>query len=189
MADNHRDPHSTMNPLVDFAARFPAQLFKQTATEFRFCEFDMIFSTEYWQSIASLAKRSGDSTILVAMVEPGAQFDASLDGLKAFEFLRQSADEYLEWVFTEQPDGSGDCIAHSAETLLFQPPSRSWAVWANRTQEIAVLGTIDRRIEIDEIIPGPWYRADEALDRIIALRFSRQIVPKEFSYQLLENYG
>jgi hypothetical protein len=190
MSIGSADRHEHDESLFTLNARLPEQVFRQPAIQYRFGEFDIVFSEHFWYGLARLAEGSGDTIVHAAVIDPPDAYYNGLGVSTKKEISTNSLDSYLEWLHRTNQDSRVDSIAYTAEVIVFQPPSATWAIWAQRNLEVTVLAVfdeiVDRSTDAETI---RWFSLSEALHHLIALRYSDQAVPTSLSATLLKNYG
>lgn len=190
MQTEREERHEADESVFRLNARLPEQVFNGTAVRYRFAEFDMVFSDEYWFSMRRLAEASGDAVVKASVVEPREASYLHLGIPTTREISIDSPTEYLEWLHNAPRESSADALVYTAEVIVFQPPSGAWGIWVQRDMEVAVLAIFDESTAIGgDPEPLAWFSASEALHHLIALKYANQDVPASLADAFVENYG
>lgn len=130
--------------------RLPASPFTKRFRRYSFEEFDWLLSADCWPVLANLAKASGDTNILMAVLEPDpVRYFRTEFGIYNWAVLPIDAQKDAYWTFLNlAPDGSpADSVLANSETVLWMPPSQKWVIWGERSLGLCVLAS-----EIDTVL-------------------------------------
>jgi hypothetical protein len=164
----------------------PERVFNESLSCFRFEEFDWAMSAEFWPSVQRLCQRSGDASILIAVLEP----DPLNYYRKEFGYFNwaelpivASSDDYWTLIKHSPDESPADSLLANSEKVVWLPPSKKWAIWGERRFEVCVLGS-----------QGPtaldsWNNLEWALETGMPNAFAHRILPAGFEEQLRQNYG
>lgn len=165
-------------------ASLPSQVFKEGFVRFGFEEFDWAMSSKFWPTIQALCQTSGDTSLLLAVLEP----DPTNYYKKEFGYfnwvtfsMSASPEEYWD-ILNRCPDGSpADSLLINSEKVVWLPQSGKWAIWGERSVEVCILGC--RR-------PGyfGWHDVDWALEVAMPNAFRNRMIPPEYAERFRCNY-
>ena len=163
----------------------PSQVFQSGFNWFAFEEFDWALSNEFWPSIQKLAIASGDSSLLMAVLDPEPEGYF----MKEFGYYNWadvpvsiSQDDYWN-LLNVSPEGSpADSVLVNSEKLIWLPHSAAWAIRGERSSGVCVLAARERA-QIDS-----WHGVDWALKTCLPNNFPDCVVPPEFATSLRLHY-
>ncbi|NMO94916.1 hypothetical protein [Paenibacillus lemnae] len=179
---------SLINQIIIDGFRLPNQVFQPPLNKFVFEEFDWSMSAEFWETIQSLALQSADSYVLMAVIEPNP-IDYFYKEFGYYSWFKipttSSTDDY--WSILElEPEGSpADAVVFNSDVVVWVSPSKSWAIWGERSHGVCVLAT---RNELDQLQLSTWRTVDKAINELIPLQYTNKKVPEDFSDLLTINY-
>ncbi len=164
----------------------PNQIFGRDFSWFAFEEFDWAMSDEFWTALQEMACVSGDSSVLMAVLDPDPKsyFKNEFGYYNWAEIpVSSSKDDYWN-VLNAHPESSlADSILFNSEKVVWLPRSGKWAVWGERSYGVCVLGSYEH------VENGPWRDVEWALANCFANNFTSRIVPAEFATLLRRNFG
>lgn len=174
--------------IFNYTSRLPEQVFRHKFNHYRIEEFDWTLTPEFYPFIQKLALSSEDPYILMSVLEP--------DPIKYFDHhfgvlhwnripLDISNDEYWNIVSEEPEESPADTIHAHGDVIIWTSPSKEWAIWGERGDEVCILAT-ENEMELHQ---GSWLTAVEALKGSMRLSFKNQTIPAEYSYKFKRNYG
>lgn len=163
----------------------PGRVFRRDFRWFAFEEFDWAMSGEFWPVIQELAQASGDTSLLMAVLDPEPE------GYFKKEFgyynwanipISASRDNYWELLNAHPESSPADSFLVNSEKVVWLPHSAKWAIWGERSYGVCVLA-VRERMQI-----GSWHSVDWALE-ICMNSFKNRVVPAEFAASLRLNFG
>ena len=101
-----------------------------------------------------------------------------------------SPDEYKRLRLLD-PGNEVDAIQFNSETVAWIPDNDRWAIWGERSREIAVIG-FDDPAQAEFLLneDGYWIDAETAITEDFARApYRDQKAPADFARPLIENYG
>jgi hypothetical protein len=189
--DEYREAEQKVESVFDVKRRLPEQVFKRP---FRFqllCEFDFAMSglLEVLQKIGS--PLASDTVLLSILVpDPITFFYKEFQKIYAFYFKADiSEQEYdsMRWV---EPFPEDDPFPFHTSIETYIPNSLSWAMWGERSPEIAVIG-LDVPALAEALIAdkGWWMDAETASNEFASMPYRNQQMPEDIRRALIANYG
>lgn len=163
----------------------PCQVFQSAFTWFAFDDFDWAMSGESWPVIQDLCNTSGDTSLLMAVLDPDPEkYYKKEFGYYNWVNVPSSISRSDYWgLINEHPECSeADSVLVNSETVVWLPQSANWAIWGERSYGLCVLGCSEP-IQTDR-----WCSLEFALENIIPFNFRDSIIPGEFSESLRSNY-
>lgn len=167
-------------------ASLPTKVFRDEFSRFRFEEFDWAMSSEFWPAMQALCRSSGDTTLLLAVLDP----DPLNYYVKEFGYfnwaklpISASSEEYWELLNQHPEQSPADSLLVNSEKIIWLPPSGEWAIWGERSFEVCVLGCREPNQG------DSWHDVDWALETAIPNAFRNKVVPLDFAEKLRRNYG
>jgi hypothetical protein len=168
--------------------QLPAQVFRERFNCFFFEEFDWAMSEEFWATLQDLARKSGDQSLLVSVLEPDpVDYYKREFGCYNWAIISSTstADEYWTLLNHHPEESPADSILSNSERVVWAARSGAWAVWGERALEICVLAC--SKVNIAE--SASWHNMDWVLHDILPGCFRYGLVPTEFANQLRKNYS
>lgn len=153
----------------DLDARFPGQVFKKSADDALFCEFDVILAPETWPALCMMARWHGDDHVELPVIEPGWEdfYAPERLGYPAVSLpVEGSEDDYWAAIGFE-PDGDAlASISISANVVALTGASAKWGCWGERDPGVAVFQGFPDAAARSEWCDrfGPFLGAFDALD-------------------------
>lgn len=159
----------------------PERVFHEDFRWFAFEEFDWAMSGEFWLVIQELTQASGDTSLLMAVLDPEPE------GYFKKEFgyynwanisVSASRDDYWELLNAHPESSPADSFLANSEKVIWLPHSAKWAIWGERSYGVCVLAAH----ECMQI--GSWHDVDWALKNYFPNSFKNCVVPAEFAASL-----
>lgn len=165
----------------------PDQVFYSDFKWFAFEEFDWAMSgTDFWAAIQRLAQASGDTSLLMAVLdpEPESYFKKEFGYYNWANIpISASRDDYWELLNAHPESSPADSFLANSEKVVWLPHSAKWAIWGERSYGVCVLAVCER-MQI-----GSWHDVDWALKTCLPYSFKNRVVPAEFAASLRLNFG
>ena len=167
----------------------PENVFSTQFTQYKFNEFDWLTFDEFWAFIRDINNISGDSSIIVSVLDP----DPINYHFKHFNFYNTvniptqfSVGDYREVLEFHLPDSEADAIMYNSRLLAIFPVSQKWAIWADRSYELMVLGVNSDKIDISNKLSEEWTSIEDidAISDMVSFVFENEDRIKEFTNQL-----
>jgi hypothetical protein len=176
----------------DLDARFPAQVFRESAGDSLFCEFDVVLAPEMWAALCTMARWHGDEHIDLLVLEPDCD-DLYLPqglGYPARSLSVEAGEDDYWAAIGFEPDGDAlGSITISADVVALTGASGRWGCWGERGPEVAVFqGFAAARSEWCARF-GPFLDVSGALESYLSMAFGRRPVPDDYAAALSANYG
>ena len=171
--------------------RLPEQLFKRLYKFQLLCEFDFAMS-DILDALRETASPLQTETVLLSVLDPAPidYFYKHYHKVNAFYFKANiSKKEYmsLRW---RDPGNQSDAIMFNSRVETYIPSSTSWAMWGERSREIAVIGLDDPTLAAYLINEnGYWMDAETASNEFASMPYPHQKMPQDFKRALIANYG
>ncbi|MDA8140412.1 MAG: hypothetical protein M0036_17330 [Desulfobacteraceae bacterium] len=168
--------------------QFPAQVFMKKFNRFVFEEFDWAMSEKCWSTLQDLARKSGDKSLIISVLEPDpVDYYKKTFGCYNWAIISSSctSDEYWMLLNHHPEESPADSMLSNSERVVWAARSGAWALWGERSLEICVLACSE--INVGEF--ATWHDVDWVLYDILPGRFRDRVVPAEFIKQFRENYG
>jgi hypothetical protein len=169
----------------------PDQVFIRSYRFQLLCEFDFAMS-DVLEAFRKTCSPLATDTVLLSVLDPDPikYFYKHFHKLNAFYFKAGvTKHEYysLRW---RNPGNPADAIQFNTEIETYIPSSLSWAMWGERSPEIAVIG-LDDPVLAKTLIAnkGYWMDAETSLRRFARMPFIDHKVPEDFRRALIANYG
>ncbi|MGH6811206.1 MAG: hypothetical protein ACREDM_02315 [Methylocella sp.] len=169
----------------------PDQVFKRPFRFFLMCQFD----TAMWEFMDTLRKMGSpltSETVLLSVLDPDPvnYFYEHYHKINAFYFKGNiTKKEYvsLRW---RNPGNEADAIQFNTGIETYIPSSLSWAMWGERSPEVAVIG-IDDPALVKALIAdkGWWMDSETASSEFASMPYPQQKMPENFRRALIANYG
>ncbi|MGH6839987.1 MAG: hypothetical protein ACREDT_14560 [Methylocella sp.] len=192
--DQYSHAKQTVESVFHVESRLPKQVFKRP---FRFqllCEFDFAMS-DILETLHRMRSPLANESVLLTVLEPDpiSFFYKRYQKIYAFYFKADiSENEYysIRWHEPKTPANYHKPIQFNTEIETYIPSSLSWAMWGQRSREIAVIGLDDSLLAKTLIADnGYWMDAATALCRFAKFPFIDRKVPDDFRRALIANYG
>jgi hypothetical protein len=177
------------------SARMPARVFQLRYDRFRFLEFDLFPSPEFWAMLQRLLEDSHDSKLNVLVLEPDPKnfFYAEFGHFGALQIpANASADVYRGELQSSPQSEPANCLEVLSRVLVWFPPSLRWLIWGERDLEIMVLacvlgfgGPSDSSLEKTGMC---LFTPEDALE-ISSPAWRDRIARPRFAQELMSNYG
>ncbi len=171
--------------------RLPEQVFKrpyqfQLLSEFDFAMADILAMLEKIHSPLA------NETVLLSVLDPEPinYFYKHFHKINAFYFKANiSKHEYYN-IRKRDPGNPADAIMFNTEIETYIPNSLSWAMWGERSREIAVIGLNDPAL-VEALIAdkGWWMDAEAASNEFASMPYRNQQMPEDIRRALIANYG
>lgn len=167
-------------------ASLPTQVFRECFTRFGFEEFDWAMSPEFWLEIQRLCGNFGDTSLLMAVLEPEpTSYYKKEFGYFNWAILPLSASPagYADLLKQHPAESPADSVLANSEKVVWLAQSGKWAVWGERSLEVCVLACPQQLSECR------WHDVDWALKTALPNAFLDGKVPPDFAESLRRNYG
>jgi hypothetical protein len=171
--------------------RLPKQVFKRPYGFQLLCQFDIAMG-ELLNRLREMRTPLGNETVLLSVLDPDPinYFYKRYHKINAFYFKAGiTKHEYysLRW---RNPGNQADAIQFNTGIETYIPSSLSWAMWGERSPEIATIGLDDPALAKTLIAnKGYWMDAETSLLRFARMPFIDHKVPEDFRRALIANYG
>ncbi|WP_432247483.1 hypothetical protein ACRAR1_05520 [Streptomyces sanyensis] len=192
--DGYRGIRSRSAATFDLDARFPDQVFRESARDSLFCEFDVVLAPEIWPALCTMARWHGDDRIELLVLEPDSDDFYVPEGLgypAASLPVEASEDDYWAAIGFE-PDGDAlGSISISANVVALTGASGKWGCWGEREPEVAVFQGFPDAAARSEWCArfGPFLDVSGALESYLPMAFGGRPVPHAYAAALTANYG
>ena len=122
--------------------------------------------------------------------DPIAYFYKHFHKINAFYFKADiTEDEYYD-IRARNPGNQADAIQFNTGIETYLPSSLSWAMWGERSREIAVIGLDDQALAKTLIADKCyWMDAETASNGFASMPYRNQEMPEDFRRALIANYG
>lgn len=171
--------------------RLPEQVFKRAYRFQLLCEFNFAMAdilAMLWKVRSPLAREN----VLLSVLDPDpiTYFFKHFHKISAFYFKAGiSKGEYYD-MRKRDPGNPTDAIMYNTEIETYIPDSSGWAMWGERSREIAVIGLDDPALAAFLINEnGYWMDAETASSSFAKMPFRDQKMPEDFRRALIANYG
>ena len=121
----------------------PENVFSSQFSNYKFNEFEWLMYDEFWNFTKKLNNITGDSSIIISVIDP----DPIEYHFKYFNFFNTvkipiefSAEDYQSVLDFHLPGSKADAIIYNSNVIAIFPISKKWAIWADRSYGIMVLG-------------------------------------------------
>lgn len=121
----------------------PEHVFSSQFTNFKFNEFEWLMYDEFWNFTKTLNNITGDSSIIISVIDP----DPIEYHFKYFNFFNTvkipkefTVEDYQRVLEFHLPDSKADALMYNSNIITIFPTSKKWAIWADRSYGIMVLG-------------------------------------------------
>ncbi|MFE6775285.1 hypothetical protein [Streptomyces sp. NPDC057702] len=192
--NEYLDVRSRGAATFDLDARLPDQVFRGSAGDSLFCEFDAVLTPEFWPALCAMARWHGDRHVELLVLEP----DSDAFYLPEYRMypaaslpVEAGVDDYWAAIGYE-PDGDiMGSIAISANVIAVTGSSGKWGCWGERDPEVAVFqGFPNAAVRSGWCAQfGPFLGVSGALESYLPLTFAGRAVPDEYAATLTANYG
>jgi hypothetical protein len=173
--------------LIDFSRELPEYVFRQPAKRHVFTEMDVLADARTWDALKSLASYYGDTEILL-IGDPPHHDNWKREGHTGAARMPvdQSSSEYRTLVWESTPNR----FEPSVTLLVLASPSGGYAVWGDRSSEVAIWAFYDRLGRPASAAPLqlPQFTTQEAI-QMLAHQFWPKPVPDEYQKSILRLYG
>jgi hypothetical protein len=171
--------------------RLPDYVFRRNYRFYLLHEFDNGMG-DFLEALRRTRSPLASDTVLLSVLDPDpiSYFYKYFGKINAFEFeasITKSEYYALRWL---NPGNEPDAIQFNTAIETYVPSSRRWAMWGERSREIAVIGLDD--VELAAYLVnenGYWMDAETASNEFVAMPFINQKVPEDFRRALIANYG
>ncbi|MBG9692795.1 hypothetical protein ABD91_18660 [Lysinibacillus sphaericus] len=192
---------SDFNEILNFMKKIfklnkslPENIFSSQFTNFKFNEFDLLMYDEFWDFIKTLNNITGDDSIIISVIDP----DPIKYHFKHFNFFNTvkipkefSAEDYHNVLEFHLPDSEADAIIYISNVIVIFPISKKWAIWADRSYGIMVLGfNFNERDKYSKNLFEEWVSTVD-IDTItdwVSYNFENENEMKNFINTLYFNY-
>ncbi|MFZ0497050.1 MAG: hypothetical protein WBE80_09075 [Methylocella sp.] len=189
-----REAMQKVESVFDTERRLPEQVFKRPFRFHLLCEFGFAMS-EVLEVLRKTGSPLASDTVLLTVLDPDpiTFFYRKFQKLYAFYFKADITEqEYysMRWVEPINPVNYTKPIGFNTEIETYIPNSLSWAMWGERSREIAAIG-LDDPTFAEALIAnnGYWMDTETALQRFADMPFIDHKVPEDFRRALITNYG
>ena len=175
-------------------SRFPAQVFKEDASDSLFCEFDAVLTPDFWPTFCAMARWHGDQCIELLVLEP----DCDSCYLPKYQMypavslsIEAGVDDYWAAIGYEPPEDPYGSLAITANVIAVAGASGKWGCWGERESEVAVLRGFPDALSRSEWRAqfGPFLEVSDALESYFPWTFTGRDAPDGYVAALTANYG
>jgi hypothetical protein len=171
--------------------RLPEQVIKRPYRFNLMCQFDIAMG-ELLDVLREMRSPLGNETVLLSVLDPDPikYFYKHFHKINAFYFKADiPEDEYYD-IRWRNPGNPADAIQFNTEIETYIPNSLTWAMWGERSSEIAVIGLDDATLAETLIAnKGYWMDAESASNEFACMPYRNQEMPDDFRRPLIANYG
>lgn len=185
---------AVVSEVFDVESRLPVMVFRTPVSRSLFCEYETIFSADFWPAIASVANYHRDRQVEFLVLEPSAEsyYAPGYGMYPAFSIPIQSSEDEYWSALNESPGGDvTGALIHSANVVAVAGSSGKWGFWGERDLGIVVVQGVPSegssggwRKEY-----GPFLEVDEALYHYVAPNYGGHSVPTGLANALANNYS
>ncbi len=130
--------------------------------------------------------------ILLSVIDPDpiAYFHKHFNKISSFCFDTTVTEKEYGAILHRSPGNPADAIAGRADTMVWVPEHRRWAMWGEHGCEIAVIG-FDDPAQAEALLRENiyWMDAETALEDFASAPYRDHKAPEDFARALIENYG
>jgi hypothetical protein len=174
-----------------FERRLPEQVFKRPYRFHLLHEFDNGMG-DFLEVMRKTRSPFASDTVLLSVLDPDPikYFYKHYHKINAFYFKAGiTKHEYysLRW---RNPGNQADAIQFNTGIETYIPSSARWAMWGERSREIAVIGLDDPRLTeylVEE--NGYWMDAETASIEFAGMPYAGHKMPEALRRALITNYG
>lgn len=164
---------------------FPDQVFRHAYDYYRFNDFGWAMSPDFWFFVQDLCRRTGESTVLMAVLDPDPQSYFDRWGYYNWiEFSVNSTSEDYWRILSSSPPGSdGETIQVYSNRVVWLSESMKWAIWGDIYEETCVVGSNE------SFILAYWCDLEWALALSLTYVYGGTPWPLGFKKTMIDNYG
>lgn len=177
--------------IFDVERRLPDLVFKRSYKIYLLREFEFAMGALLDILRNSDSTLAGDNILLSVLdPEPINYFYKHYQKINAFYFKWNIAKKDYISLRWRNPGNEVDAIQFNSGVETYIPSTLSWAMWGERSPEIAVIGLDDPAL-VKALIAdkGYWMDAETASNTFVKMPFRDQKVPEDFRRALIANYG
>ncbi|WP_174514187.1 hypothetical protein [Methylocella tundrae] len=192
MIDDYPKVQETVRPIFHADRLLPDRVFKKRYNFTLLADFDYVFTTGLIKIVHD--NRFCDKTEKVLLSvrdpEPISYFHKHFDRINSFYFGTDITEEEYIKLLWRNPGNRNDALIFNSETVVWIPDNGRWAIWGERSREIAVIG-IDDPAQAEFLLneDGYWIDAETAVAEFAAMPYRDHKAPEDFARPLIENYG
>ncbi|MBA8889503.1 hypothetical protein FHW12_003749 [Dokdonella fugitiva] len=141
-----------LSSVVDPNCELPDSPFHSRLEHRKFEEFDWAMSADAWASLCSLAARSGDSWILVAVLDPDpVTYYKAEFGYYNWSMVPTSVtgEQYRRVLDTHPRERPADSMFVNSSVVVWTSPAAKWAIWGERRTGLCVLAAEEPDYGVD----------------------------------------
>jgi len=189
--DEFRRAMQSVEPVFFLNRRLPDQVFKHPYRFHLLSEFDNGMGG-FLEVLRKMRSPLARETVLLNVLEPDpiTFFYKEFQKIYAFYFRADISEaEYysMRWI---EPSSEADPFPFHTEVETYFPSSESWAMWGERSREIAVVGLDDPALAAYLVNKnGYWMDAETASNEFASMPYPHQKMPQDFKRALIANYG
>lgn len=189
--DQYPVARQKVESLFDVTKCLPEQVFKRSfrfrlLSEFEFAMGDLL------ETFRKTGSPLADDTVLLSVLDPDpiTYFYKYFNKINAFYFKTNITKKEYSSLRWRNPGNEADAIQFNTEIETYIPSSLSWAMWGERSREIAVLGLDDPEL-VTYLVEenGYWMDAETASEEFACMPYPHQKMPEDFRRSLIANYG
>jgi len=181
-----------MSDLFQHEKRFPQQVFKPLLNQFLICDLYVAVSDIFWEQLKRIANLTNDAHILMAVLEPDPRkyFYKKFGYYNWCCFPRSlTAEEYWSVMEMSPQNSPLDSIFWHAFVMAWFSPSKQWAIWGERSYDIAILGfnknsVVEQYVHENEL----WREMDDEIIGHISSNFENFTLPIGIKEQFFLHY-
>ncbi|MGO8844795.1 MAG: hypothetical protein ACLQFI_05555 [Methylocella sp.] len=177
--------------IFDVKRRLPDQVFIRPCRFNLMCQFDIAMG-ELLGVLHEHRSPTASDTVLLAVLDPDpiAYFYKHFRKINAFYFKANITEAEYYDIRWRNPGNPTDAIQFNTGIETYIPSSLSWAMWGERSPEIAVIGLDDPALAEALIADkGWWMDAETASNEFASMPYRNQQMPEDIRRALIANYG
>ena len=177
--------------IFDVKRRLPEQVFIRPCRFNLMCQFDIAMG-ELLGVLREQRSPTASDTVLLAVLDPDpiAYFYKHFRKINAFYFKANITEAEYYDIRWRNPGNPTDAIQFNTGIETYIPNSLSWAMWGERSREIAVIGLDDPALAEALISDkGWWMDAETASNEFASMPYRNQQMPEDIRRALITNYG
>lgn len=171
--------------------RLPEQVFQRPYRFQLLCQFDIAMGELLETLRKSRSALAGDTVLLSVLdPEPITYFYKHFNKINSFYFKADITEDKYYDIRSRNPGNPSDAIQFNTGIETYIPSSLSWAMWGERSPELAMIGLDDPALAKTLIADkGYWMDAETASNEFACMPYAGQVMPEEIRRALIANYG
>ncbi len=191
--ENYAKVEDAVRGVFQVGRLLPEYVFKKRYAFALLANFDYVFGKGVLDIVRDNRFCRPANSILMSVLdpEPIAYFHTHFGRINSFHFSAGISDQEYKKLRWLNPGNEVDAIQFNSETVVWIPDNGRWAIWGERSREIAVIGFDDPgQAEFLLNEDGYWIDAETAITEDFARAPYRDgKAPEDFARALIENYG